>query len=187
MHRLWIEFLNSDWHDPLGRGADQDRLNEPGWLVAFLDQWGLPRIQPATHRRSLKKLRELLRRLATTLHERGALGSAELSALNRYLGARPIRPRLSRAGKGRYRIELVPGRKGIDALLLAIATSFAQFLVEEDPARLKMCDNPDCKWVFYDTTRSRTRRWCAASCGNLMKVRKYRRRHAQRRRGRAVM
>jgi len=59
-------------------------------------------------------------------------------------------------------------------VLFAVVESFASFLVEGDPERLKLCENPDCRWVFYDTSRSRTRRWCADSCGNLLKVRKCR-------------
>ena len=74
------------------------------------------------------------------------------------------------------RLRLAAGRGGgLDALLLAIVESFAAFLAEGDPSRLRVCENADCRWVFYDSTRSRTRRWCAGSCGNLIKVREFRR------------
>ena len=72
------------------------------------------------------------------------------------------------------RARLVPKKPGLHAVLFEIASSFAAFLVEGDPDRLKLCDNPDCQWVFYDTTRRRTRRWCEDACGNLMKVRRFR-------------
>jgi predicted RNA-binding Zn ribbon-like protein len=50
--------------------------------------------------------------------------------------------------------------------------------------RLKIC--PDCRWVFYDRTRSRTKIWCdmlsggagGRSCGTIAKVRRYRARQA---------
>lgn len=43
--------------------------------------------------------------------------------------------------------------------------------------RLKMCDDEDCRKVFYDWSKPSTRRWCASAvCGNRQKTRAYRRR-----------
>jgi predicted RNA-binding Zn ribbon-like protein len=48
-------------------------------------------------------------------------------------------------------------------------------LAEIDPARIKRCERPACKLVFYDTTRSGTQRWHAESpCGNRERQRRYR-------------
>ncbi|TXL61433.1 CGNR zinc finger domain-containing protein [Aeromicrobium terrae] len=42
-------------------------------------------------------------------------------------------------------------------------------------ARLKACPGPDCAWVFHDTTRNRSRRWCdMAACGNRAKAAAFR-------------
>ena len=42
-------------------------------------------------------------------------------------------------------------------------------------ARLKICHAPDCQFVYYDRSRSRTSRWCSTEiCGNRMKTRRYR-------------
>lgn len=41
--------------------------------------------------------------------------------------------------------------------------------------RLRVCSAPDCRFVFYDHSRSRTSRWCSMStCGNRFKTRRYR-------------
>jgi len=51
-------------------------------------------------------------------------------------------------------------------------------LAEIDPARLKRCERPACKLVFYDTTRSGRQRWHAESpCGNRERQRRYRASH----------
>ena len=50
--------------------------------------------------------------------------------------------------------------------------------------RLKAC--PDCRWVFYDHTRNRSKRWClmnaggphGRACGTIAKVTRYRMTHA---------
>jgi len=44
--------------------------------------------------------------------------------------------------------------------------------------RLKMCDSPECHWVFFDRSKPAHRRWCSSErCGNRQKVRAYRARH----------
>ena len=41
--------------------------------------------------------------------------------------------------------------------------------------RVRACADPSCAWLFLDTTRSGTRRWCTMqSCGNRSKVRRFR-------------
>ncbi|WP_456787862.1 CGNR zinc finger domain-containing protein [Cellulomonas sp. P5_C5] len=46
--------------------------------------------------------------------------------------------------------------------------------------RLKACANPDCQWVYYDSSRNRSGRWCSMNeCGDVMKARAYRRRARQ--------
>jgi predicted RNA-binding Zn ribbon-like protein len=58
-----------------------------------------------------------------------------------------------------------------------IAASFAHTLAEGDTKRIRICENRDCRWVFYDTTRNYSKRYCdEKACGNLMKVRKFRER-----------
>ena len=43
--------------------------------------------------------------------------------------------------------------------------------------RLKLCENPDCLWAFYDGSRNRSGSWCRAGlCGNRIKNRAYRER-----------
>jgi predicted RNA-binding Zn ribbon-like protein len=40
--------------------------------------------------------------------------------------------------------------------------------------RFKCCELPSCGWAFYDSTRSRTRRWCSMkTCGSRHKAREY--------------
>ena len=56
-----------------------------------------------------------------------------------------------------------------------LARRVALELGEIDVARLKRCERPACDLVFYDTTRSATRRWHAESpCGNRERQRRYR-------------
>lgn len=57
----------------------------------------------------------------------------------------------------------------------ALARRVALELGEIDVKRLKRCERPACDLVFYDTTRSGTRRWHAESpCGARERQRRYR-------------
>jgi predicted RNA-binding Zn ribbon-like protein len=72
------------------------------------------------------------------------------------------------------RIELyvtdgVPRRQLIwtdTSLAAALARRLIEELNELEPGRLRRCARPECDLLFYDTTRSRTRRWHAEDpCG----------------------
>lgn len=41
--------------------------------------------------------------------------------------------------------------------------------------RLRACEKPDCRWLFLDTSKNHTRRWCDMKiCGNRMKAQRFR-------------
>jgi len=65
----------------------------------------------------------------------------------------------------------------------SLAAALARRLVEElsalEPHRLRRCARPECDLLFYDTTRSRTRRWHAEDpCGWRERQRVHRRRQS---------
>jgi len=67
----------------------------------------------------------------------------------------------------------------------AVVTELVLDICEADRAgtfgRLKSCDH--CRWVFYDTSKNRTGRWCSMqACGGREKAKAYRRRRSSGRR-----
>lgn len=63
-----------------------------------------------------------------------------------------------------------------------VVASAMELLTEGDLARVKQCPGADdCGWLFYDTSRNGTRRWCSMEgCGSRMKMRRHYARHKQR-------
>jgi predicted RNA-binding Zn ribbon-like protein len=51
-----------------------------------------------------------------------------------------------------------------NALLFPIALSAVTWLATGDRQRLHRCANERCVLLFYDTTKSATRRWCSIGC-----------------------
>jgi predicted RNA-binding Zn ribbon-like protein len=62
----------------------------------------------------------------------------------------------------------------LEEVTLRLAKQAADLLTGFDPARLKMCSNPECGWMFLDSTRNASRRWCEmAACGNRAKAKRF--------------
>jgi predicted RNA-binding Zn ribbon-like protein len=60
----------------------------------------------------------------------------------------------------------------------AIALSIGELVHQPDQSGLRRCDGDGCGWLFLDTTRNHSRRWCdPLDCGNRARVRSYAERH----------
>jgi predicted RNA-binding Zn ribbon-like protein len=70
-------------------------------------------------------------------------------------------------------------KKALDCILWPIAQSAADLLTSPELQAVRMCEAPECAWLFLDQSRNRTRRWCDMKvCGNRQKARRhYRRTH----------
>ena len=85
-----------------------------------------------------------------------------------------------------WKIEFVAREGGLEWLLAAVARSAAEMIAEGPHARLRLCANPRCGLFFYDTSRTRRRRWCSMTvCGNRSKVAAFARRQASAHRARS--
>ncbi len=62
--------------------------------------------------------------------------------------------------------------------LWILSVSTAQFLLSENMRLLRACEKPDCRWLFLDTSKNHSRRWCDMKiCGNRMKARRFKAQH----------
>lgn len=177
MDALCLDFLNSEFRDFRGRWA-KDQLLEAGWLEQFLIRWKLQPTDLADPPplADLLKLRALLRQMVEALASSHPTDS-DLSELNTFLFAAPSSLQLVRQDT-RYQLEQVPQRKDWKWVQAKIAASFAELLVIYEPRRLKVCENAHCRGIFYDESKSHTRRFCTSNkCANLVKMRRFRTRH----------
>ena len=128
---------------------------------------------------ALEKARELREANARLLHavlESRPPEAEPLRVFNRYL-ARALERSVLQPGSGgqrTYRLELTAGGNPLEEITLRLAQQAADLLTGFDPARLKICGNPQCGWLFLDTTRNASRRWCdMAACGNRAKAKRF--------------
>jgi len=68
---------------------------------------------------------------------------------------------------GRYETEA-------DLPVWILAQSVAGIVLSEQMARVRTCAVDTCRWLFLDTSKNHTRRWCNMKvCGNRMKARRF--------------
>jgi predicted RNA-binding Zn ribbon-like protein len=55
-----------------------------------------------------------------------------------------------------------------------LSQAVADILLSAQKARVRTCDADTCRWLFLDTSKNHTRRWCNMKvCGNRMKARRF--------------
>jgi predicted RNA-binding Zn ribbon-like protein len=71
-------------------------------------------------------------------------------------------------------------RRELGHVLWSIAQSAADLLTSVDLQAVRECAAPDCGWLFLDTSRNHSRRWCdMKACGNRAKARRHYERNKQ--------
>jgi predicted RNA-binding Zn ribbon-like protein len=127
-----------------------------------------------------RAFRETLRHMADGIVRERGVAAEGLAAINSLLAETDGSLRLERHA-GTFRVRFAPRPTQAIALLGSVAEAAAELLSARDHRLIRRCGNPDCGLFFYDATRNHRRQWCAmATCGNLMKVRAFRRRHRRR-------
>jgi predicted RNA-binding Zn ribbon-like protein len=110
--------------------------------------------------------------------EANGRGKPDPKATERMIaGARTLAIDLESDEEGRLELDLSPvdSFARLGSQLLAIAF---QSQIEGTWERLKLCENPDCRWAFYDNSRNKSGSWCRMGlCGNRLKNRAYRERN----------
>jgi predicted RNA-binding Zn ribbon-like protein len=119
-------------------------------------------------RRTAVELREALYRLFAAVAQRRDPAAPDLSVFNRALA----RIRLGRDLDWEW-----ADPDALDSLLAPITRAALDLLRSDLRERIRICAADDCVWLFLDTSRNRTRRWCdMKQCGNRAKVRRFYRR-----------
>ncbi|WP_055569385.1 CGNR zinc finger domain-containing protein [Streptomyces atriruber] len=117
---------------------------------------------------------DLARELRESIHT-----AATAAARQEALPASAVRVINDRSAQGRAAAILTPGGtrrwqlgpvSGVEDALGVIAADAISVIAGERDGKLALCASPTCRAAFFDTSRSRTRRWCDMNtCGNRQK------------------
>ncbi|MFD4898181.1 CGNR zinc finger domain-containing protein [Streptomyces sp. NPDC058411] len=158
-------------------GSAVERIPVPGRLVDWLAVYGLAVDSCTTAQLGLAwDLRESIHAAATAAAIQDALPAAAVRTINDRSAQGRAAAILTPEGERRWR--LGPDSRVEDALGVIAADAISVISGERD-GRLALCASPTCRAAFFDTSRSRTRKWCDMNtCGNRQKKARF---HAGRR------
>jgi len=146
-------------------------------------------VNPAAAARALRAARELREALAAVLYgylEGRVPATADILVLERRFHDaerhRELRWESEAAGSpARARLQWQWGRsaRAADFPVWLVAHAASQLLSSQSMERMRACGAETCRWLFLDTSKNHTRRWCNMRvCGNRAKARKFQQRHA---------
>jgi predicted RNA-binding Zn ribbon-like protein len=121
-------------------------------------------------------LREAIYRLFSAIAADTAPPADDLDAVNAAIATATARGRLAPL-HGHFHWQWAHDPSVLDSMLSPVAWSVAELLMSEDLHRVRECAGPDCGWLFMDTSKNGSRRWCSMeTCGNRAKARRHRER-----------
>ncbi|MDQ1019724.1 CGNR zinc finger domain-containing protein [Streptomyces afghaniensis] len=149
-------------------GNPVERIPTPHRLVDWLAVYGLAVDSCTTAQLDLaRELRESIHLAATAAALQDALPASAVQVIN------------DRSVKGRAAAILTPEGKRqwrlgsascVEDALSVIAADAINIITGERDGRLALCASPTCRAAFFDTSQSRTRKWCDMNtCGNRQK------------------
>jgi predicted RNA-binding Zn ribbon-like protein len=130
--------------------------------------------------RVVGEVRELREALADLLYS-GLDGmnssGASIKTLERFFQQAREQTKLVRDG-ARLRWEWAGAETKAEFPLWLLARAASRLMLSENVQKVRACDNPACRWLFLDTSKNHTRRWCDMKiCGNRMKARRFKAQH----------
>jgi predicted RNA-binding Zn ribbon-like protein len=148
----------------LARGA------HPAPLIATARTWGRDASAVPELFAEAIAIREAVYRIFSGLAAGEPVADRDLARLNQALAEAPARRRIARHDDG-YGWLADIGNISAATLLAPVLWSAAELLLSAPHRRIRRCANDRCLWLFVDTSKSGTRRWCdMSSCGNRAKA-----------------
>jgi predicted RNA-binding Zn ribbon-like protein len=184
---LPLDFANSaEWHaapEPTEKLNSYSDLVGWSWAAGLLNDQEADKLldrasrKPEKAARALEdaiEAREAIYRLFSAVAAGREVPSAPFTHLNKAIADALSHSRLVVSGE-RFEWGWDPEATGLDAMLRPILRSTAELLVSDERDRVGECDDDrGCGYLFLDTTRNHSRRWCSMeSCGNRAKARRH--------------
>ncbi len=120
------------------------------------------------------EMRETIYRMLSAVAHGEKPDNTDLSGFNRTLTEALIKTQISPTDEG-FTWTWQVYENSFDRMLWPIAREAANLLTSEDIKRMGECaDDRGCGYLFFDTSRNHSRRWCSMeSCGNRAKAQRH--------------
>lgn len=148
-------------------GDSVERIPVPRRLIDWLAVYGLTVDSCTPEQLDLaRELRESIHAAATAAALREALPAAAVQVIDDRSVEGRAAAVLTPEGERRWRL----GSSSVEDALAVIAADAVDVISGERDGKLALCASPTCRAAFFDTSQSRTRKWCDMNtCGNRQK------------------
>ena len=146
-------------------GNPIERIPTPQRLADWLTVYGLA-VETCTTAQlnRARELREAIHAAATAAAIGGALPASAVQVINDCSAQGRAAAFLTPEGKRQWKLG---STSSVEDALSVIAADAISILAGERDGKLALCASPSCQAAFFDTSQSRTRRWCDMNtCGN---------------------
>ncbi|WP_406689428.1 CGNR zinc finger domain-containing protein [Saccharopolyspora sp. ID03-671] len=121
-----------------------------------------------------RELREAIHAAATAAATGGPLPAPALQVINDRSARGRAAAVLTPEGERRWQL----GSSSVEDALSVIAADAVEIIAGERAGRLALCASPTCRAAFFDTSQSRSRKWCDMNtCGNRQKKARFNANH----------
>ncbi|WP_405659611.1 ABATE domain-containing protein [Streptomyces sp. NBC_01166] len=150
------------------RGDAVERIPTPHRLIDWLAVSGLAVDSCTTAQLELaRELRESIHAAATAAAIQDALPASAVQVINDCSAQGRAAAILTPEGERRWRLS---SASCVEDALSVIAADAISVIAGERDGKLALCASPTCRAAFFDTSQSRTRKWCDMNtCGNRQK------------------
>jgi predicted RNA-binding Zn ribbon-like protein len=184
-----INFTNTiDWR---GREPPSDYLNDYTDLIDWGSHAGILNEKQVTELK--KKAEESPEKAAKAFKEAIRFREASYRILNQISSGQDIDPvdreildhetrtMLSRLSLNLESKQLeLQGELKLDSLLMILVKDLVELFTSDELPRVKRCSSDECGWLFVDTSKNNSRKWCQMrACGNREKARRFYKRQQQ--------
>ncbi|GGX13462.1 hypothetical protein GCM10010297_38720 [Streptomyces malachitofuscus] len=147
-------------------GTPVERIPTPQRLIDWLAVYGLAVDSCTTAQLEFaRELRESIHAAATAAALQDSLPASAVHVINDHSTRGRAAAILTPEGGRRW--QLGDPASGVEDALGVIAADAIAVIAGERDGKLALCASPTCRAAFFDTSRSRTRRWCDMNtCGN---------------------
>jgi predicted RNA-binding Zn ribbon-like protein len=158
------------------RGDAVERIPTPQRLVDWLAVSGLAVDSCTTAQLDLaRELRESIHAAATAAAIQDPLPAAAVRVINDCSAQGRAAAVLTPEGQRRWQLS---SASCVEDALSVIAADAISIVAGERDGKLALCASPTCQAAFFDTSQSRTRKWCDMNtCGNRQKKARFNANH----------
>ena len=126
---------------------------------------------------SCRELREAAAEIFYAAVDSGTPATSQIKIIERYFKQAREHQRLAWSGS-RLAWEWAASEYRPDLPVWTLSIGTACLLLSDEMRLLRACEKPDCRWLFLDTSKNHSRRWCDMKiCGNRMKARRFKAQH----------